>query len=117
MESLLCSYICYFRPSKWTFAAVISCLVTFFIAMLDEYHQTFVDGRTGVFDDVSIDTAGAITFIFCLKDIFFYKIFVESENLIRLPKKQPSFYMLGCFAFYLLSSNYISALLLLLPLR
>lgn len=69
-----------FRRLKWTFAAIISCVATFFIAMLDEYHQTFVDGRTGVFDDVLIDTAGAITFIFCLKIYFFIKYLLNRKS-------------------------------------
>ena len=44
-----------------------SLLLTFFITIFicflyagsDEYHQTFVNGRTGQFSDVLIDTAGA----------------------------------------------------------
>ncbi len=39
------------------------CLATIFLcfvfAMTDEYHQTFIDGRTGQMLDVIIDTAGA----------------------------------------------------------
>lgn len=42
---------------------LLSCAITialcFIFAMTDEYHQTFVDGRTGQFLDVLIDTAGA----------------------------------------------------------
>lgn len=59
-----------FRKFKWKLASIYACIVTFFIAMLDEYRQTFHEGRTGVFNDVLIDTAGAITFIFSLKILF-----------------------------------------------
>lgn len=56
-----------FRKLKWKLATIFACIVTFFIAMLDEYRQTFHEGRTGDFHDVLIDTAGAITFVFTLK--------------------------------------------------
>lgn len=62
-----------FRKLQWPFKATLSCTAAFFIAFLDEYHQTFVEGRTGVFADVLIDTAGAITFLFLLKVFFIAK--------------------------------------------
>lgn len=39
---------------------IISILFCFLYALSDEYHQTFVFGRTGQFTDVLIDTCGAI---------------------------------------------------------
>ncbi|NLY79061.1 MAG: VanZ family protein, partial [Lysinibacillus sp.] len=62
-----------FRRLNWKFAALLASIATFFIACLDEYRQTFVEGRTGVFDDVLLDTAGAITFIYSLKILLFLK--------------------------------------------
>ncbi|QBK25772.1 VanZ family protein [Ureibacillus thermophilus] len=62
-----------FRKLRWSFSAVISCVCTFFIAMLDEYNQTLVEGRTGVFQDVLLDTAGAITFLLFIKCYFFIR--------------------------------------------
>ena len=32
-------------------------------ALSDEYHQTFVEGRSGVFTDVLYDTAGVYAFV------------------------------------------------------
>lgn len=39
----------------------------FIIACLDEFRQTFLDGRTGTFKDVILDTVGAIVFISIVK--------------------------------------------------
>ena len=38
---------------------LISILLCFIYASTDEYHQTFINGRTGQFSDVIIDTIGA----------------------------------------------------------
>lgn len=38
----------------------ITIIICFIYAITDEYHQTFIDGRTGQFIDVLIDTAGSI---------------------------------------------------------
>ena len=37
-----------------------SIAATFLVASADEFHQTFLPNRTGVFSDVLIDTAGAL---------------------------------------------------------
>jgi VanZ family protein len=42
-----------------TLTLIISILICFIYALTDEYHQTFVIGRTGQFKDVIIDTIGA----------------------------------------------------------
>lgn len=39
---------------------IIAVSICFIYACTDEYHQTFVNGRTGQFIDVIIDTIGAI---------------------------------------------------------
>lgn len=56
-----------FRKLKCPFPILFSIGTTFIVASLDEFRQTFVDGRTGIFDDVLLDTAGAVTLITLLK--------------------------------------------------
>ncbi|MDN4493926.1 VanZ family protein [Ureibacillus aquaedulcis] len=59
-------YIIY-RKFKIKLPVIFAILTTFCVASLDEFRQTFVVGRTGIFEDVLLDTAGAITFIFVYK--------------------------------------------------
>lgn len=40
-------------------AFILAIIISFIYACTDEYHQTFVPGRTGCFTDVLIDTFGA----------------------------------------------------------
>jgi VanZ family protein len=47
-------------------AAVLAVLCAMLVATLDEFHQAFVPGRTGVFRDVVLDTMGAVFAQFCL---------------------------------------------------
>lgn len=49
-----------FKNNRYVISLIITILLCFIFAMTDEYHQTFVDGRTGQFKDVLIDTTGAI---------------------------------------------------------
>jgi VanZ family protein len=50
-----------YRQRYWHFrAALLAVLCTFVVAGLDEYHQAFIPGRTGVFHDVVLDTFGGI---------------------------------------------------------
>lgn len=46
-----------------------SIILCFSYALLDEFHQLFVNGRTGQFRDVIIDTLGSITAILIFKII------------------------------------------------
>lgn len=62
-----------FRKMKLRWSALFAIVTTFIIASLDELRQFFVPGRTGVFKDVLLDTAGAITFIYLLKFIILLK--------------------------------------------
>jgi len=41
-------------------AATLAVLTTFVVAAMDEFHQGFIPGRTGVFHDVILDTMGGI---------------------------------------------------------
>jgi VanZ family protein len=45
----------------WLRSAVFAVGCTILVASADEYHQTFLPGRTGRVFDVGIDTCGAIT--------------------------------------------------------
>ncbi|KGR74080.1 VanZ family protein [Ureibacillus sinduriensis] len=67
-----------YRKFKAKFAVIYAIFTTFIVASLDEYRQTFVVGRTGIFDDVILDTAGAITFI-----VFFKVVLVLYHKLKR----------------------------------
>lgn len=48
------------KNKKYFLTFFISLLICFIFACTDEYHQTFVGGRTGQFKDVLIDTSGAL---------------------------------------------------------
>lgn len=51
---------------------IIALVICFIYACTDEYHQTFVNGRTGQFSDTLIDTLGG--FISCLMYSLMMKI-------------------------------------------
>lgn len=63
---------------------LISIIFCFIYACTDEFHQLFVDGRTGQFIDVLIDTIGAI--IGCLTYLLFKRIKVK-RNLAKNIRK------------------------------
>lgn len=50
-----------FPPSRFRF--FYAALLTIGVAFFDEWHQSWVPGRTGSFVDVLIDSAGALTFL------------------------------------------------------
>lgn len=43
--------------------SIISFIITFLYACSDEFHQTFILGRSGEFRDVLVDSTGAIIFL------------------------------------------------------
>ena len=49
----------FFDHKRFLFTFLISIIMCFIFAITDEFHQTFVVGRTGQFLDVLIDTGGA----------------------------------------------------------
>ena len=49
-----------FHNKKLLISIIITLVFVIIAAGFDEYHQTFVDGRTGAVKDVLIDTAGAV---------------------------------------------------------
>ena len=49
-------------PSSWAWRwATIAFFMSALVASLDEWHQTFLPSRTGVFRDVVLDSIGALT--------------------------------------------------------
>ena len=48
------------KEKKYLRSFIITVILCFIFAITDEYHQTLVNGRTGQFLDVLIDTTGAI---------------------------------------------------------
>ena len=54
-------FLNYIKDYKLRNKIMISIIFCFIYASLDEFHQTFVPGRAGLFSDVLIDTFGAIT--------------------------------------------------------
>lgn len=62
-----------YRKLAWKPPALIAIITVFFIASLDEFRQTFLPGRTGIFSDVILDTVGAICFVFLAKMILTFK--------------------------------------------
>jgi len=60
----------------WRFEwAVIAVLMTIVIASADEIHQTFLDSRTGRWQDVAIDTSGAL-----LMQVLIYALTVHATR-------------------------------------
>lgn len=52
-----------YRHLRWRFPALIAIISIFVIASLDEYRQSLTPGRTGIFQDVLLDTCGAVVCI------------------------------------------------------
>ena len=64
----------FFDNKKYIIPSLITLLLIFFLAGFDEYHQTFVNGRTGQLKDVIIDSLGALVgIIFYGTYYFVYK--------------------------------------------
>ena len=53
----------FYRKLKLRFAPFLAVASVFVLGSIDEYIQYYTPGRTGVFDDVLLDTAGAFTFV------------------------------------------------------
>lgn len=58
-----------FLHTNIKYKALISIIICLSYAMLDEFHQLFVNGRTGQIRDVIIDTLGSISSIIIIKTI------------------------------------------------
>ena len=67
--------------------AFISLALSALYSVSDEYHQTFISGRSGELRDVLIDTAGALTGI--IISLIIYKIYkaIKTEGRKKMRKK------------------------------
>ena len=61
---------------KWTWAAC-SVLMSMMMALIDEFHQTFVSSRSSSFRDVALDTMGA------LFSIVLIRMYVSKPDLLK----------------------------------
>ena len=69
------------EKKKYFLALLITIVICFLFACTDEYHQTFVGGRTGQFKDVLIDTSGALAGTLLYGTYFIaYKIGTKSKK-------------------------------------
>lgn len=73
LDLLLCSFINSLNLENEYLKYILSVIVVFLYACTDEYHQTFVTGRSGEFRDVLIDTLGGI--IACIFVVIMNHIF------------------------------------------
>ena len=65
----------FFDNKKYIVSSIITIILSLIFASLDEYHQTFVGGRTGQIKDVLIDSIGAIVGILFYGTYYFvYKL-------------------------------------------
>ncbi|WP_066875309.1 VanZ family protein [Clostridium mediterraneense] len=60
-------------------AILFSIIGVFLYACTDEFHQTFVPGRSGQFTDVLVDTSGAILASLLIKIKYYFKYKNEKE--------------------------------------
>jgi VanZ family protein len=58
--ALLLGYALLAKPMKWSKALIYTTLFSILYAASDEWHQTFVPGRTGHAIDVAVDTIGIL---------------------------------------------------------
>ncbi|MGX9136346.1 VanZ family protein [Rummeliibacillus sp. JY-2-4R] len=59
----------YIALPRKKFRFLIAILMTFLIAAIDEFHQSFTAGRTSSYQDVLLDTIGAIILVVVFKCI------------------------------------------------
>ncbi|WP_342567217.1 VanZ family protein [Psychrobacillus sp. FSL K6-4046] len=50
----------YIALPKKKYRKLLAILITFFLGAADEFHQSFTSGRSALFQDVLLDTSGAI---------------------------------------------------------
>ena len=67
----------FYRKLKWRFPTLLALITIFVIACLDELRQSFLPGRTGLFDDVKLDVLGGILFLAIANCIIFIKQFLK----------------------------------------
>ena len=76
----------FFQMKKYSLVVhFYNLLFNFLYACTDEFHQTFVSGRTGQFKDVLIDLGGAL--IGCLVFFIMYKM-VMKKVIMKIKKRR-----------------------------
>lgn len=70
LNALLTSH--YKFKKKYSLTIILTILLCFLYAITDEYHQTFIPGRTGQLSDILIDTIGS-TLSLILISIIYHK--------------------------------------------
>lgn len=70
-----------FRVSNFSLkqAIIFSLICCFLYACSDEFHQTFIDGRSGQFSDVLIDTCGGILGSF----LYYFADFIIKRKKVK----------------------------------
>lgn len=68
----------FYTKLKWRYPSIFAFFTIVIIASLDEYRQSMIPGRTGIYNDVILDACGAITLLVIVKAI---------QGLSRLFKK------------------------------
>ena len=71
LSILLISFFISLNKFKLLNSSIYAILISFIYALLDEFHQTFVNGRGGNIIDSLIDTSGAIVAVLIII-IFYY---------------------------------------------
>ena len=56
-------FYAFYRKLHLRLAPILAIATVFIIGCIDEFYQHYAPGRTGIFDDVLLDTSGAIFFI------------------------------------------------------
>lgn len=77
-----------FHNKKYVISAIITIVLILVAAGFDEYHQTFVDGRTGQFKDVVIDSLGAMVGLLFYGTYYFvykrgYSAGIKERKMVR----------------------------------
>lgn len=67
-------YLCFFHSKHQKHAIWIAILGSFLYACSDEFHQLFIDNRSGQFKDVLIDTSGAILAMVTFRYLHLYYV-------------------------------------------
>lgn len=71
-------YTCFSSCLSWRKRILAGAVLTVCLAALDEFHQTFVPGRSGNFTDVCVDSIGIIAASLCL----FIFLFIRNKKRI-----------------------------------
>ena len=77
-----------FTSMPFVLRCFTSLLISAIYALSDEYHQTFISGRSGELRDVLIDSAGALTGILFCALIYGLIIHIRKKRKSKMNKKQ-----------------------------